>query len=118
MCHLEKGYCVKPGGWDQNAGVIRLDNKDGDTIKRRQECLKQCASVSGVTGCELIFGQMHKGCFAHTQEVSSGNGAGWHYCWILAEQKPKPSESKISDSSKSSITKKGTCITNNRTKVF
>ena len=98
--------------------MIRLDNKDGDTIQRRQECLKLCASVSGVTGCELIFGQPHKGCFAHTQEVASGNGAGWHYCWIFAKQKPESSASKIHDSSQSSIIKRGTSIATYRTKVL
>ena len=94
---VEKGYCVKTGGRDQNAGVIRLDSKDGDTTERQNECLKLCQSVSGATGCELIFGQKHKGCFAHTQEVVSGKGGGWHYCWIFSNHESELTMSNIKD---------------------
>ena len=104
---VEKGYCVKADGRDQNAGVIRLDSKDGDTIERQEECLKLCASVSGVTGCELIFGQKWKGCFAHTQEVVSGNGAGWHYCWVLSNHETKPSEPILEEDVKISMNADG-----------
>ena len=74
--------------------MIRLDSKDGDATERQNECIRQCLSVSGATGCELILRHRHKGCFAHTKDIVAGNGANWHYCWVFANHENNPSEPK------------------------
>ena len=74
--------------------MIRLDSKDGDATERQNECIRQCLSVSGATGCELILHLRHKGCFAHTKDIVAGNGANWHYCWVFANQGNNPFETK------------------------
>ena len=72
---------------DQNSGLQKLDDTDGDTLDRQEQCLTSCKSVTDVTGCELIWGQIQNGCFAHTQEIAEGNGVGNHYCWVFSKCK-------------------------------
>ena len=56
-----------------------------ESTEREETCLKSCQSVQGVTGCELVWGQMNSGCYVHTREVGSGNGAPRHICWIMSK---------------------------------
>ena len=86
-CPRELGFCVTSQGADQNAGVQKLDSNDGDTSERQEECLKSCRSITGVTGCELIWGQGHRGCYAHTKDVGKGSGIRRHYCWVFSKCK-------------------------------
>jgi hypothetical protein len=80
---LTRGYCVRGDGRDQNSGVKKLNSLDINTPDRMEKCLEACSKVSGVTGCEGIFSQGNRGCYAHTQDVSgAGNGRGRHNCWI------------------------------------
>ena len=85
ICPREKGFCVTSNGRDQNSGVIKLNSLDGDTKNRQEQCLKACRSVAGVTGCEVIWSQNNRGCYAHTQEVAYGNGENRHYCWPFSK---------------------------------
>ena len=81
----EAGFCVKANGHDQNNGVKKLNNLDGNTPVRQEECLSLCKSVSGATGCEVIWDQSNRGCYAHTAEVANGNGVDRHVCWIFSK---------------------------------
>ena len=84
-CPREQGYCVTSSGGDQNSGVTKLNSLDGNTLNRQEQCLSLCRSVAGVTGCEVIWDQSNRGCYAHTQEVASGNGAARHFCWPFSK---------------------------------
>ena len=84
-CPRELGFCVKSTGLDQNSGVQKIDSNDEDTLERQEQCLISCKSVTGATGCEVIWGERHSGCYAHTQEIASGNGVGRHYCWVFSK---------------------------------
>jgi len=77
-----KGYCVTANGKDQNSGVIKLGSGDVNTTPTRYNCLQLCLKTPGLTGCEGIWGQSNRGCYAHTKSVSRGNGAARHVCWI------------------------------------
>ena len=46
-----------------------------------------CRSVTGVTGCEVIWDQGNRGCYAHTKEIASGNGVARHFCWVFSKCK-------------------------------
>ena len=81
----EKGFCVLSNGEDQDSGVKKLNSVDGNTTQAQQECLKLCASVHGVTGCEVIWNLGNKGCYAHTQDISHGNGDDRHFCWVFSK---------------------------------
>ena len=85
ICPKQQGYCVTSSGRDQNSGVKKLNNLNGDTLERQEQCLKLCRSVPGVTGCEVIWDQGNRGCYAHTQEVARGNGEARHSCWVLSQ---------------------------------
>ena len=87
VCPKERGYCVTSSGRDQNSGVKKLNNLDGDTLERQEQCLKLCRSVPGVTGCEVIWDQGNRGCYAHTQDVARGNGEARHACWVFSKCK-------------------------------
>jgi len=93
-CTKQAGFCVKQNGSDQNSGVVKLNAVDGKTLKSQQDCLKLCLATTGVKGCEVIWDQGNRGCYAHTQSVASGNGAARHMCWICgavpAPAKPTP----------------------------
>ena len=82
---MEKGFCVKTNGGDQNSGVKKLNALDGNTPERQEQCLDHCRSVDGVTGCEVIWDQGNRGCYAHTQEVARGNNVDRHFCWIFSK---------------------------------
>ena len=90
----EKGYCVKADGWDQNSGVVKLEGGDFESDAKKAKCLELCAEVEGVTGCETIWDQWNRGCYAHTRDVARGNGVARHSCWIAdddgAEPAPRP----------------------------
>jgi hypothetical protein len=83
---MQNGYCVTALGRDQNSGVKKLNNLDINTDERRLRCLAMCEKVQGATGCEGIWSQGNRGCYAHTAEVSRGNGRARHSCWV--EKKP------------------------------
>ena len=93
-CSKEAGFCVKQDGRDQNSGVVKLNSVDGKTLKSQEECLKLCLATDGVTGCEVIWDQGNRGCYAHTQSVARGNGVARHMCWICGDvptpTKPTP----------------------------
>jgi len=89
-----KGFCVKANGHDQNDGVIKLGDgnyKDvlGNTDAMVEECLKLCAcyEFATVTGCEMIWDQWNKGCYAHTKEIARGNYVSRHSCYVVGNQK-------------------------------
>jgi len=89
-CSAERGFCVKENGSDQNSGVVKLNALDGNTPQRQEDCLKRCLAIPGVNGCEVIWNQGNRGCYAHTREVARGNGVGRHLCWITSKcRKPK-----------------------------
>jgi hypothetical protein len=84
----QDGFCVKANGRDQNSGVIKLDSIDyydqGDLHK---QCLEMCATVIGVTGCEMIWDQGNRGCYAHTDEIDGGgNGVVRHSCYLVEQE--------------------------------
>jgi len=93
-CSKEAGFCVKQDGRDQNSGVVKLNSVDGNTLKSQEDCLKLCLATDGVTGCEVIWDQGNRGCYAHTQSVARGNGVARHMCWICGDvptpKKPTP----------------------------
>ena len=76
----QDGFCVRRDGGDQNHGVHKL--KGGDWKANHEECLAECAKVPGVTGCEMIWDQGNRGCYAHTSEVARGNGVVRHSCYL------------------------------------
>eukprot|EP00565_Helicotheca_tamesis_P004270 CAMPEP_0185741062 /NCGR_PEP_ID=MMETSP1171-20130828/38756_1 /TAXON_ID=374046 /ORGANISM="Helicotheca tamensis, Strain CCMP826" /LENGTH=680 /DNA_ID=CAMNT_0028413003 /DNA_START=1 /DNA_END=2043 /DNA_ORIENTATION=- len=77
------GFCLNANGNDQNSGVYQLEGGDFETEELQTRCLKLCAAYPGYTGCEAIWGQHNRGCYVHTKDVSTGNGAGNHMCWVL-----------------------------------
>lgn len=62
----QAGFCVKPNGQDQNSGVIKLMSGDHNSDAKKLECLKACAEQPNFTGCEVIWDQDNRGCYAHT----------------------------------------------------
>ena len=82
-CPKEPGFCVINNGRDQNAGVKRLDMLNDGSPERQNQCINLCRTVPGVTGCELVWGQINSGCYAHTREIASGNGVDRHICWVM-----------------------------------
>lgn len=85
ICPREQGFCETSNGEDQNSGVKKLNSLDGNTLEMQEQCLKMCRSVAGVTGCELIWDRDNQGCYAHTQEIASGNGVDRHFCWVFSK---------------------------------
>merc|ERR1719186_67495 len=45
----ENGFCVLPNGLDQNAGVIKLDDIDGNIAGQKEKCLQKCLSYPGAS---------------------------------------------------------------------
>ena len=86
-CPIEKGFCVKPNGGDQNSGVVKLNSVDGNTAQAQATCLKLCKNRGGATGCEVIWNQGNRGCYLHTQTVARGNEVGMHMCWVFSKCK-------------------------------
>ena len=86
-CPIEKGFCVLPNGGDQNSGVIKLNNVDGDTEQAQATCLDLCKKRVDATGCEVIWHQGNRGCYVHTKTVDRGNGVDRHMCWIFSKCK-------------------------------
>ena len=87
-CAIERGFCVLSNGADQNGGVIKKNNFDGNTASRQQQCLELCRAHPGATGCEVIWNQGNRGCYIHTQAVAKGNNVGNHMCWVFSKCKP------------------------------
>jgi hypothetical protein len=86
-CPIEKGFCVKSNGGDQNAGVIKLDSLDGNTAGRQASCLKRCRARQNATGCEVIWNQGNRGCYVHTASIARGNKVVRHMCWVFSKCK-------------------------------
>ena len=84
-CPTEKGFCVKRNGHDQNLGVKKINSLDGNTPARQQQCLEFCRGTGGATGCEVIWDNERRGCYAHTQEIARGNGQEGHKCWVFSK---------------------------------
>ena len=82
-----KGDCVKPNGENQTVEVQHLSSLDIDTIERQRECFDMCRTIPRVTGCVGIWGQNDRGCYAHTHEVTIGNGQSNHRCWVFSKVK-------------------------------
>jgi hypothetical protein len=98
---VQNGFCVKSGGQDENDGVVKLDGGNYQTADRLQQCMDRCAAVTGVTGCETIWDQGNRGCYAHTSpKVARGNGVARHYC-VLYDGASQVDDSKVSFSCKS-----------------
>jgi len=76
----QNGYCVLSNGRDQNSQVTRSSSSFANS--NSGGCLNWCETQSGLTGCEYIWGQRNRGCYAHRATVSRGNGVSRHYCWI------------------------------------
>jgi len=83
----QNGFCVRSNGSDQNAGVEKLHTMDYyDEGDRHKQCLEMCAAVVGVTGCEMIWDQDNRGCYAHTDNIDGGgNGKVRHSCYLVEE---------------------------------
>ena len=78
---LQKGYCVKKFGRDENDLVTKLYGGNVQTDDEVQACWEKCAAVSGVTGCEAIWNQGNRGCYVHkSTAIIRGNGVNQHYC--------------------------------------
>ena len=86
-CPIEKGFCVKPNGGDQNIGVHKLNNVQGNTEQAQATCLDLCRKYAGATGCEVIWNSRSRGCYVHTQTVARGNGNKRHMCWVFSNCK-------------------------------
>ena len=84
---MENGFCVKSNGHDQNSGVVKLNNVDGNTVKHQASCLDMCLAHPLATGCEVIWQQSNRGCYVHTKSISRGNGARKHACWVFSKCK-------------------------------
>ena len=82
---MEQGFCVTNVGADQNSGVIKFNSFDGNTAQRQYECLQLCLDYPNATGCEVIWDQGNRGCYVHTQQVTRGNNAERHYCWVFSK---------------------------------
>ena len=96
----EKGYCVTAYNEDQNEGVIKVNDvpetiRDATTDDMNQ-CLRACRALKEdaskskhynlhVTGCEMIWGQWNRGCYAHTNDVAKGTNVDRHMCWVLSK---------------------------------
>jgi len=85
-CPVEEGFCVKQDGGDQNDGVIKINNMDGNTEEAQKECLQACLNHEGATGCEVIWDQGNRGCYIHTDIIHHGNGVGNHLCWLFTPE--------------------------------
>ena len=83
---IENGFCVTFNGHDQNSGVIKLNNLDGNTAERQAKCLLLCLAYEGATGCEEIWNQGNRGCYVHTKAVARGNGRRNQACWIFPKR--------------------------------
>ena len=57
------------------------------TASAQRECLKHCQFFQFATGCEVIWNQGNRGCYAHTKEVARGNGHDNHFCWVFSKCK-------------------------------
>jgi len=81
----QDGYCVKSNNSDQNDGVQKLVGGDyNDVGDLHKQCLEMCAGVKGVTGCEMIWDQNNRGCYAHTANIDGGgNGVHRHSCYAV-----------------------------------
>jgi len=45
--------------------------------------LRKLTNMRPVTGCEIIWNQTNKGCYAHhSSEITQGNGVARHLCWV------------------------------------
>ncbi len=111
----QKGFCVMKNGRDQNSGVNKINFDDNfkklmdlspnnnnfmtsgsygnQYSKYMTGCYLKAVQELGskLTGVEVIHSQGNRGCYAHTHEVSRGNGVDRHYCVILdKDEKEKP----------------------------
>ena len=84
-CPREKGNCITSQLKDRNNGVKKLNSLDGNTYEAKQKCLALCKSVSGATGCEIIWGRDDRGCYAHTLEIAKGSGRDNYACWVFTK---------------------------------
>ena len=84
ICPRENGFCVKADGSDQNSGVFKINDNDGNTESAQNECLNHCHGRSDATACEVIWNQSNRGCYIHTRSVARGNNANNHFCWVLS----------------------------------
>jgi hypothetical protein len=88
----ENGFCVTSKGRDQNSGVKKLGNFNVNTPEMEQKCLEMCSKVPNATGCEGIWNQGNRGCYAHTAEIARGNGRRNHSCWVKKQEERPPVE--------------------------
>merc|ERR1712154_83079 len=84
-CSKEKGFCVLEDGSDQNSGVVKINDVNGDDKEAEEECLKTCKEYPGATGCETIWDQGNRGCYVHTEGIAKGNGVDRHNCWVFSK---------------------------------
>ena len=85
VCRKERGRCIKTNGGGHSSGVIKLDDRNANSAKRQERCFRMCRSTPGATGCEAIWNQRNKGCYAHTEQISRGNRGDRHLCWVFAK---------------------------------
>ena len=84
-CPREKGYCLDENITDRNLGVYQFHGLDGNTLEMQEQCLKLCRSHPGATGCEVIWNEGNRGCYAHTKKISRGSGSDHHFCWVFSK---------------------------------
>ena len=64
-----------------------MNADDGNSTARLGICLGMCHAYEGATGCELIWNELDRGCYVHTNHIVRGDGDTNHACWIFAKCK-------------------------------
>ena len=63
----------------QNAGVIKVNSVNGNSVDAQKICMAACLNHKGATGCEVIWDQSNRGCYIHTSKViDHGNRVPHH----------------------------------------
>ena len=95
-CPMEQGACNGESGRAQTSGKIELKDENNISPRTQEACLELCKAYPGTTGCEASgsYGRMiggpgtsNRGCYAHTSNITSGNGERAKYCWVFANCK-------------------------------
>ena len=71
--HFAPALLVQTGVGDQNDDAIKLDSIDGQTNATKKKCLRKCMKYQDqtnktVTGCEVIWSQIDRGCYGKLAE--------------------------------------------------
>ena len=84
-CLKEQGVCLNVTGQNQTDGAITLTTDIITTVDIQMECLKQCQTYKGATGCQATISTTEPGCRVHTKEVTGGDNSGSAFCWVFSK---------------------------------